>query len=142
MAAWNKLDRMDRRSIAEIILRDGSIETGGTWASTWLNTRAWELPAATVTGSRDTRAPRPGSREDRQERTANARRELREAAYRHDADAEDREVAAMRKNARSGPPMLVPYSDEWHAERARRVARSEPTHLMDDWAKRGMGWPC
>jgi hypothetical protein len=112
MAAWNKLARSDQLEIAEMILGHGSIDTGGTWASTWLNTRAWELPAAP-------------------------------AIVADEPIAEDMQ-SVFREQGRksSGPAMLSPYSPEWQAERARRVARHEPTHLMDDWAKRGISWPC
>jgi hypothetical protein len=51
-------------------------------------------PSAIAPSSNERRTggspPRPGSREDRQERTANARRKLREFAYGSDADGEDR----------------------------------------------------
>jgi hypothetical protein len=114
LAAWEKLPKADHRAIAKIILRDGAINTGGTWACTWLSARAWEQP------------PLPVVETDRR-------------------DTERKDVLndfEWKRSPSSGPPMLAPYSDEWQAERARRVARHEPTSLMDDWAKRGMGWPC
>jgi hypothetical protein len=95
---WMKLSKRDRLAISERAARDGGIHLEGVWASTWIDGRRWEAPSlgrggidgaldqlresiAADESSQRPRAPRPGSREDRQERTANARREFREAAY-------------------------------------------------------------
>jgi hypothetical protein len=114
LAAWEKLVQADRRAIAELILRDHTINTGGTWACTWLAVQAWKQPPLPMV-------------DDRRDTERSAANDF---------------LFGWKSSSSSGPPMLAPYSDEWQAERARRIARGKPTSLMDDWAKRGMGWPC
>jgi DNA-binding transcriptional ArsR family regulator len=113
MGTWNKLSKSDRRAIADIILRDGVIETGGVWAYTWLVNRCWEQPVP------------------RWEQPVPPKVSIGNSFSETFAGGRDHPLMLM----------LAPYSDEWQAEHARRVARGQPVHLMEDWARRGNGWP-
>jgi hypothetical protein len=59
-----------------------------------------------------------------------------------DDDAEDESggFGGLPLNLAVGEVMLAPYSDEWWAEHARRLALGESVKFMEAQASRGNGW--
>jgi hypothetical protein len=138
LGAWKKLQTADRAAIAEIVRRDGAIDTGGIWASTWLGCRGWETPLAF-------RVDRRSAKERRwAEAFENVKRRLGIAQ----SDARTLPCCAPLSDEQeaeqalaSGAPILRAYSDEWWTEHKRRLARGQSTYTMDKWAEYSKGWP-
>jgi hypothetical protein len=132
--AFDALSQEERQEITILLERDGEIDLGGEWSCIWLKARAWReapLRRSGIAGLFQDLRPRPGSREDRQERTANARRQFREWVQREDADTgNNTAVAVTLGNGIAGcPPGHYPIVEhtrpfeEWcqHYRRNHRV---------------------
>lgn len=114
IAAWAKLSREDRSAIGALIGPDG-LDLGGVWAATWLKARMW------------TQAPVRSRMDDALD------------ALRRYADGADSAPNAEAARA-ARIEMLQPYSERWHAERARKIAAGEGVKFMDARARDGKPW--
>jgi hypothetical protein len=151
--AFEMLSTEERQEITALLDRDGEIDLGGEWSCIWLRTRAWreaQLRKSGIAGVFEALRPRPGSREDRQEMTANSRRQFREWAWREDSATGDNNTlvaAQLGYGIASCPPGQYPIIEhtrafeEWcqHYRRNRRVPPLA-IDIVDQHGKRSRGF--
>ncbi len=145
-AAWMKLTDDEQEQIGLLVFGQHIVDTRGVWLCTWLKARGWQAPPAKPL------IPNEGNQAEARPETLVGEvlgpdinrgweQPLSPSATHVGIPRTSADFSWDRRRWATSPPMLAPYSEEWKAERARRVARREPVSLMDDWARRGLGWP-
>jgi hypothetical protein len=148
LGAWKKLQTADRAAIAEIVRRDGAVDTDGIWASTWLGCRGWEWSprAKQVQDLRSRRERRYAQARDNVcARLGIARSDdagmIPDPWHAHRALVPPSVEQVAEQALANGAAVLRAYSDEWWSARKAAMTRGQSVYVMDQWAQHGKGWP-